>query len=158
MNLYQLTTDFDNYMNAETDEDLAAALAEITAAQIEKKAENYCQFFANLEGDIAKFKQEEQRINAARKALENKLTRAKEYMKSALYNNGLTKLTAGTFKISIVPTAGKLVITDEAKIPAKYKDVVTDVFIRNADVKNDIANGIVIEGAYIEEGTSLRIK
>lgn len=158
-NLYQLTTDFDRYMNAETDEETASALAEITAGEIEKKAENYCHFLANLESDIERFKAEEKRIADARKAMENKVSRVKEYMKDALLNANIDKITAGTFKVSISLTAGTLVIDNQSAIPAKFLTVIPEQYVpdKNA-IKAAIKNGEAVPGCHIEAGTSLRIK
>lgn len=158
MNLNQLTSDFDNYMNAETDEEMAAALADLTAGQIEQKVEAYCWFFADKKGDIAKFKAQEERIAAGRKAIENKVERAKEYMKAALLSASINKVSAGTFKVSISPTVGKLVIDDLAEVPEQYKTKVEVETIDSETLKTDIKGGLVVAGAHIEPGTSLRIK
>lgn len=158
MNLYQLTTDFNRYMDAETDEELASALADITAVQIQDKATHYCQFLTVIDGEIERFKAEEKRIAAARKAMENKVERVKEYMKSALEAADIYKLDAGTFKISVSPSQGKLVIDDASVIPAQYIDVITTVTPRNSDIKEAIKNGVDVPGAHIEPGTTLRIR
>ncbi len=158
MNIYQLTTDFDNYMNAETDEEIAMALAEITAGQIEKKAESFCKFLANVESDIEAYKAEEKRLSTNRKSLENKVARSKEFLKSALLAGNIDKLTAGVFKISVAKTAGSLVIENPDLVPNQYKDIVQTVVCRNADIKADLAAGIEVPGAFIQSGYSLRIK
>lgn len=158
MNIYQLATEFDNYLNAETDEELASALAEITAGQIEKKAESFCKFLANTEADIDAYKAEEKRLAANRKSLENKVARSKEFLKSALIAGNIDKITAGTFKISVAKTAGKLVIDDPELVPNQYKDIVTTVVLRNEDIKADLKAGIDVSGSHIEDGYSLRIK
>jgi len=158
MNLNQLTSDFDTYMNAETDEEMAAALAEITAGQIEQKVEAYCWFFADRKGDIAKFKEQEDRISAARKAIENKVERARDYMKTALLSANINKVAAGTFKVAISPTVGKLIIEDPATVPAQYKTKVETEIIDNDAIKTDIKGGVSVPGCRIEPGTALRIR
>ena len=159
MNLYQLTTDFDNYLNAETDEELAAALVEITAGQIEKKAENYCHFLANLESDIDRFKAEEKRIAGARKAMENKITRVKEYMKTALENADIMTVAAGTFKVSIQKNPAALHEVNRDICPAAYKIIIPETWqADNARIKAALVAGEVVPGYELTNGTSLRIR
>ena len=159
LTLYQLTTDFDQYMQSETDEEIASALAEITAGQIEAKAEGYCKFLAMVEGTVDHFKAEERRISTARKVLENKIERAREYMKEALINANIYKFTAGTFKITIAKNPESLVIDDPDTIPAQYLTYVPATTIPDkAAIKEAIKAGEVVAGAHTETGLSLRIK
>lgn len=159
LSLYKLSTDFEYYMQAEDDEEIANALAEITAGQIEVKAENWCHFLAMVEGEIEKYKAEEKRIAAARKVMENKIERSKEYIKEAMLNANIDKLSAGTFKLTVAKTAGKLVIDDPAVIPAQYLTYIpASTAPNNADIKEAIKAGELVAGAHIEAGSSLRIK
>ena len=98
-------------MQAEGDEEIANALAEITAGQIESKAENWCHFLAMVEGQVEQFKAEEKRIAAARKVMENKIERSREYIKEALIHANIDKLTAGRL------TAGDPALQCRARIP-----------------------------------------
>lgn len=156
-NLYQLTDDFNKLMECDEDE-TTNALIEISANEITVKAESYCKFLANLESDIEQFKAEEKRISGARKAMENKVERAKQYMKEALLNANIDKLTAGTFKISVSMTAGSLAIDDNDAIPAKFKTVVQTVTVDKNAIKEAIKAGENVPGAHIEANTSLRIR
>jgi hypothetical protein len=159
MNLYQMTTDFDRYMNAETDEDLAGALAEITAGEIEKKAENYCHFLANLDGDIERFKAEEKRISAIRKTMENKAARVKEYMKTALENANIQNIPAGTFKVSIQKNPPALHEIARDSCPAAYRIIIPETWQPDtARIKEALKNGEVVYGYELTTCTSLRIK
>lgn len=158
MNLYQLTDDFNKLMECDEDE-TTSALIEISAGEIEVKVESYCKFLANVESDIERFKAEEKRIASIRKAMENKVERAKQYMKEALLSANIDKLQAGTFKISVSLTAGSLVIDDEKKVPARYCTIIPEQHVPDkAAIKAAIKNGEPCEYAHIEAGTSLRIK
>lgn len=157
--LYNLTSDFAKLMECEGDEEITNALIEISAGEIEKKAESYCQFLASMEATAETFKAEEQRISSARKAIENKVKAVKDRMKECLLAANIDKLTAGTFKISVSLTAGSLVIDDEKSVPARYCTIIPEQHVPDkAAIKAAIKNGEPCTYAHIEAGTQLRIK
>lgn len=158
MNLYELTTDFKRLMEAEEEDEIANALVDITAGQIEDKVEAYCYFLANIEEEINGYKAQEKRIADARKVMENKAKRAKDGMKQSLWNADIQKIQAGTFKVSVSQTAGTTEIEDMEIIPPKYKTAVTTYIADKAAIKDAINNGETIPGAYIQKNLSLRIK
>lgn len=155
--LYQLTTDFDALMDA--DDDISSALANIVAGEIEAKAENVCKFLTVLETTAEQFKAEEKRIADARKALENKAARVRDYIKESLLNAGIDKVTAGTFKLSISLSGGSVAIDDPSSIPAKYLTIIPEQHIPDrVAIKAAIKGGENVPGAHIEAGYTLRIK
>ena len=159
MHLRELTADFTAYLNAETDEEMAAALADITAGQIQDKAENYCWFLRDLEGDIEKFKTEAKRITAAVKTMENKHARVKEYMKTALELAGINNLPAGTFKVGIQLNPPALSVVDETLCPDEYiVEIPATTAKDTARIKDDLKAGKDVPGYELTRGTSLRIR
>lgn len=155
--LYQLTTDFSNLM--ECDDDISNALADIVAGQIEHKAENVCKFLTVLETTAEQFRAEEKRISAARKALENKAERVKEYIKESMLNADIEKLSAGTFKLSVSLSPGSVSIDDIASIPARFLTVIPEQYQPDkAAIKTAIKAGEDVPGAHIEAGYTLRIR
>lgn len=155
--LYQLTTDFSDLM--ECDDDISNALADIVAGQIEHKAENVCKFLTVLETTAEQFRAEEKRISAARKALENKAERVKEYIKESMLNADIEKLSAGTFKLSVSLSPGSVSIDDIASIPARFLTVIPEQYQPDkAAIKAAIKAGEDVPGAHIEAGYTLRIR
>lgn len=155
--LYQLTTDFSNLM--ECDDDISSALADIVAGEIEHKAENVCKFLRVVETTAEQFKEEEKRISAARKALENKAERVKEYIKESMLNADIEKLSAGTFKLSVSLSPGSVAIDDIASIPARFLTVIPEQYQPDkAAIKAAIKAGEEVTGAHIEAGYTLRIR
>ena len=155
--LYQLTTDFSNLM--ECDDDISSALADIVAGQIEHKAENVCKFLTVLETTAEQFKAEEKRISSARKALENKAERVKEYIKESMLNADIEKLSAGTFKLSVSLSPGSVAIDDIASLPARFLTVIPEQYQPDkAAIKAAIKAGEDVPGAHIEAGYTLRIR
>lgn len=155
--LYQLTTDFSNLM--ECDDDISSALADIVAGQIEQKAENVCKFLTVLETTAEQFKAEEKRISTARKALENKAERVREYIKESMLNADIEKLSAGTFKLSVSLSGGSVVIDDPESIPPRFVTVIPEQYQPDkAAIKAAIKAGEDVTGAHIEAGYTLRIR
>lgn len=155
--LYQLTTDFSNLM--ECDDDISSALADIVAGQIEHKAENVCKLLTVLETTAEQFKSEEKRISTARKALENKAERVKEYIKESMLNADIEKLSAGTFNLSVSLSPGSVAIDDIASVPARFLTVIPEQYQPDkAAIKAAIKAGEDVPGAHIEAGYTLRIR
>lgn len=159
LTLYELTKDFDTYMNAETDEEMAAALADITAGQIEIKAESYCQFITSLEGFADTCKAEADRISKVAKAAKNKADRIKEHMKTCLESAGINTLPAGTFKINLQNNPPALKEIDRELCPASFKVVIPETWQPdNARIKEALKNGETVDGYELTVGKSLRIR
>jgi len=151
--LYNITDAMLALMESEeaTEEQIEAAFG-----QLQEKNNSICHFRADLKGEIEKFKTEEKRIADRRKVMENTVDRLESYVKESMQRLGIDELTAGTFKLKLSPTAGKLEIDDENAIPEQYR-IISVSFDRNA-IKERIKSGESVPGARIEAGTSLRIR
>jgi uncharacterized protein YyaL (SSP411 family) len=159
LSLYQLTTDFDAYMNAESEEEIANALADITAGQIESKASGYCQFLAELEGFADTCKAEADRIAKVAKVAKNKADRIKEHMKECLINADISKLSAGTFTVSVQNSPPSLHMIDEGQTPCEYMVVIPESYqIDKSAVKEALKNGKEVSGWELTVGKTLRIR
>lgn len=157
ISLYKLTEDFTALM--ESDDDISNELANIIAGEIETKAENICKFLTVLESTAEQFKAEEKRISEARKVLEHKAERTREYIKQALLSANIDKLTAGTFKISVGLSAGSIQIDNADLIPAKFMTIIPESYVPDKSrIKEAIKNKENVPGAHIESGFTLRIK
>lgn len=159
LTLYELSNDFQKYMDAETDEELAMALADLTAGQIEVKAESYCQFIASLDGFAEQCKAESQRISKVAKAAENKAARLKERMKDCLELANIDKLTAGTFKIALQKNPAALRELDKDLTPASYRVIIPETWEPDKSrIKDALKAGDEVAGYELSVGTSLRIR
>lgn len=159
LTLYQMSEDFTRYMEAETDEEIASALADITAGQIEVKVQSYCEFIASLDGFAEQCKTESDRIAKVAKTAANKAARIREHMKECMLIADINKLSAGTFTVSLAKNPGKLIIDDATVIPAQYLTYIPASTVpNNAEIKEALKAGEEVKGAHIETGTSLRIK
>lgn len=159
LSLYELSDDFKKYLEAETDEELAMALADLTAGQIEVKAESYCQFVKSLEGFTEQCNVEATRIRNAAKSAENKAKRLKERMKECFDLANIDKLTAGTFKVAIQNNPPSLKEIDKEQCPAGYRIIIPETWEADtARIKSDLKAGAEIAGYELSVGQSLRIR
>ena len=105
-------------------------------------------------------KTEEKRISEQRKALENKLTRFKEYVKECMEKGGFTKIETALGSLSIVKNPMSVEIINENEVPNEFKTEVVTTKIDKTAIKNHFKEtGEIPEGIKINtQNTSLRIK
>jgi len=159
--LYELTEMYQNISNLiEEDADnetLEKALDEITD-NIQMKAENMAKLIKSIEGNINALKDEEKRLQAKRKALENKVVNIKEYLENQLKAMGLKKVQGNLFTVSIQKNPQSVNILNEDLIPEKFKEVVTTTKIDRRELLLALKEGQEIEGVEIKQTESLRIR
>lgn len=160
-NLYQITNAFPQLMaNDEISEEDKAKIKEELTLLLQQKSQNTIGYAKNIELTIEAMKNEEKRISEQRKALENRMSKFKEYVKECMEQNGFTKIetTLGTLTIAKNPISVEIVNEDE--IPSEYKqEVVTTKVDKKAISDNFKATGEIIPGVKINtQNTSLRIK
>lgn len=159
--LYELTEMYQNISNLiEEDADnetLEKALDEITD-NIQMKAENMAKLIKSIEGNINALKDEEKRLQAKRKALENKVVSIKRYLEEQLKVMGLSKVQGNLFTVSIQKNPQSVNILNEDLIPEQFKEVVTTTKIDRKELLAALKEGQEIEGAEIKQTESLRIR
>ena len=151
--LYDITTNMLELLELEeiSDEQIEAAFG-----ALQGKSNSIAAFRADLKGEGEKFKNEEKRIATRRKAMENVVDRLENYIRNSMERLELSSLDAGTFRITLSPSAVRLEITDENAIPEQYR-IITTSYDRDA-IKRAIKDGESVPGCEIEAGTTLRIR
>ena len=161
LSLYEITNAFPALMESEeiTEEDKNKIEAELTML-LQQKSQNIIGYTKNIELTINAMKEEEDRMSSNRKALENKLTRFKQYVKECMENNGITKITTGLGTLSIAKSPASVEIINEDEVPAEFKQKIVTVKIDKTKIKNNFKEtGEIPEGVnIITTNTSLRIK
>jgi hypothetical protein len=163
-NLYELMGDFEALQSAMdnegvSDEELTTLLDAVDEAKgsLRDKLDNICRLLRNVDGDVDKFKNEERRIGARRKAMENKKERVREWVKSTMDVLAVDKMKTDIFEVSIVAGAERVIVVDEEKVPEEYLRVKTTVDI--AKVKQAYKqDGEIVPGCDIVAVPSLRIR
>ena len=93
-----------------------------------------------------------------RKALENRATALKEYLKNNMESTGIVKIECPFFKLSIAKNPAALDLFDTSAIPDEYKRTETVTTIDKAAIKKAITAGKQVMGARVISGTRLVIK
>lgn len=163
-NIYELTGSFQTLWNlmeeGVLEDDILQEVFENTTEELAIKLEGYCKFIKNLESDIAGLKEEEKRLSARRKTMENTVERAKEAMKVAMNTAGEKKMPCGTFTVSVQANPPSCVIDCSiSEIPGRYlipQEPKIDKKQMLEDLKSEDSS---LQGvAHIEQGESLRIR
>jgi hypothetical protein len=156
--LYEMThiahTLYELFENEEIDEKTLQDTLE--GIGIEGKLEDYCKVIRQFEADAFTYKTEKLRLAEKQKRAENSVERLKNAIITYLSVCGKTKEKAGSFNIGLRKNAS-VVIDDLLKIDDSYLRYSAPEPNKDA-IKRAIKDGIVIEGAHIEENYSVNIK
>ena len=154
--LYELTDQLkaiddilDNSTDAETSEILESAKEEILAA-IDNKCEHILAYQSDLKAKIEQLKQEELRIHAKKKVLENRVEYLRQMLIWYMKTNNKTKMSCGTYDLTLGESAGKVVLdVPEEQIPAYLKRVTYTVD------KTALKNTMINDCLYVADGDDL---
>lgn len=161
LSLYQITNAFPALMENEeiTEENKKQIIEELTVL-LQQKSQNIIGYVRNNELTIEAMKVEEKRLSDMRKALENKNSKFKEYVKECMENSGLIKIDTALGSLSIAKSPISVEIENEDEIPSEFKqEVVTVKVDKKAIADNFKSTGEIPSGVIIHtDNTNLRIK
>lgn len=155
MKLYEITEAYVSLEENYDGENLKEMLDSIKD-EFNLKAENIVKVIKNLDGDIEALKNEEKRLADKRRSLEKQKEDLKEYLFYNMQATNSKKIKAGIFDINIQKNPQSIKIIDEAIIPEKYK--IASYRLDKQALKNDLKDGVEIEGASLEQKEGLRIR
>lgn len=162
--LYQLTDQYRSLEEAAYNDELdydefERLLLEING-EIEDKVDGYCKVIASIKADAAALKEEETRIAARRKDLENRIQTLRTALSVAMDAQGRDKIKTPLFTVYHV-NHKKLEITDLDAVPDEYikphKRAETDVD-KKALSAYILETGEILPYARMEVGRSLNIR
>ena len=156
----QYLQDIQKLQNMDLDEQTFADTLESLSGDLEVKATNVAMFVRNLEASAESIKAAEKQMAERRKAIEAKAERIRNYLKDNMARTGITKIDCPYFALSLrnSPPAVEVINADE--IPAQYFDIPeppAPVLNKNR-LKDDLKNGVIVEGARLTQGSYLQIK
>jgi len=156
----QYLQDLQKLQDMDLDEQTFADTLESLSGDLEVKATNVAMFVRNLEANAESIKAAEKQMAERRKAIESKAERIRNYLKNNMARTGITKIDCPYFALSLrnSPPAVEVINADE--IPAQYFDIPeppAPVLNKNR-LKDDLKNGVIVEGARLTQGSYLQIK
>lgn len=160
--LYQITDRYELALREMVDMDIPAEAIADTLEGIEgevtEKGRNVAAFFQNLEAEAMAMKIAEERIKARRQAIENKVARMKDYLKTNMERCGITEISCPEFVVRIRKNPPRVVVDSENDIPPEF---VREKVIKEIDKRalgDALKDGLDIDAAHLEVGTRLEVR
>lgn len=163
MHLYELTNNYQKVMDMLEDdevnvESIKDTLESIECA-IEVKTHNTVALVKTLDMYSKGIDEEINRLQAKKKAMDNKRESLKSYLFGQLELAKLTEVKTKLFSIKQQNSKPSVIIENEKLIPSKYQTVIPKSFtIRKDDIAADLKAGIKVRGAKLQENKSWRIR
>lgn len=167
MNNLALYTIADQYLadvrkleEMELDDQTFADTLESISGDLEIKATNVAMFVRNLESSADAIKQAEKQMADRRKALEAKAERIKSYLLDNMLRTGISKIDTPYFSLSVRKNPPAVEVLNMDAIPDEYLDIppMPQPVLNKNRLKDDLKNGVIVEGARLTAGHSLLIK
>lgn len=164
MKLYELTEQYkdlqDMAYDPDVDERTLRDTMEAVWGEIEEKADGYAKIILGMKSDIEALKEEEDRLSARRKRLEDRSKWLKENLMANMQEIGKTKFKTTLFSFSIQKNGGKepLVIDGNIDdIPGKF--LVPQPPVVNGDAIRELLAEKQVDWAHLEpRGVHLGIR
>lgn len=162
--LYELAAEYreaaERLQSLELDEQTIADTLEGLSGEIEVKATNVAFMARNMESLAEQIKAAEQAMSARRKAIENRASSLREYLRINMERCNISKIESPQFRISIKQNPASVMIDDERQLPVE--------FMRQPEppppapdkkaIKAAIESGIAVPGAWLTKTTRVEIK
>jgi len=164
LSLYQLSSTYLEALDNLTDPEMDLPIEAVTdtleglSGEMEEKAINVAKFMRNIEATANAIKEAETAMAKRRKALENRASWMKDYLKGSMEHTGITKIECPYFKLSIQKNPAAVNIINEDTIPDKFKEQVISWKVDKTAIKKAIQSGKTIPGAKLLNGTRLAIR
>lgn len=154
--LYNLTTAMLELLDSE---DVTESSIEKAFGDIQSKDLKICHFRADMKGEIEKFKAEEKRIAAKRKAMENLVDRLELYVQTSMERLEVDSIKAGTFNISLNNNPPAVEVIDESIVPARFFTIIPETKqLDKKRVAETLKKGESVNGCQLKTGKHVRIR
>lgn len=160
-NLYDLVGQYDQLMDMLYDPDLDETCLldtmEAIEGEIEVKAQNYCKIISMMESNSKGLDDEIKRLQAKKKAIDNRTKWLKNRLYIAMKELGIPKIKTDLYTISIQKNGGVKPVVLTGEVPDNFKKVIYEDDMTK--VREALNDGIQLEFAHFgERGESLRIR
>lgn len=161
MKLYELTNELlvlqSQLEDGELDQSAEEYLDSLTLA-VSTKVEGICQFLKNLGADVDAFEAEIRRLSGRKNVKLNAIKRLKRYMLGQLQLQGIGRLKAGLFDVSVRKNPVSYGYEGDAKdLPEQFRIDSTISRVNLDAVKEAYAAGSLPDGFSVNQDSHLRI-
>lgn len=128
-------------------------------SKVEDKAIAIGCFIKNLESEQLAIDMAIKNMTQRKKNLDNKISYIKDYLKINMEKCGILEISSSPyFKIKLKVCPISVNITDEDKIPDEYKKYKEVISIDKIKLKEDLKQGLYVNGAELHQNLRLEIK
>lgn len=124
--------------------------------KIPAKVDAYQYFLKKLDNDIKTMDDQVKFYQTGKKALKNLQDRIKERLLYIVQSRPDKKLEGESVILGVAKNPPKLEITDENLIPDAYKIIVQETKIDNEKIKEDLKQGLPINGTELTQSERLK--
>lgn len=168
MNLYQITTDIQERMDAlqarlddgdrpTADDGEVQAILGLIDGDLTDKLSQYRFVMLNLNAQKDAYKAEIDRLSKRKQSIDNELNRIKKAVLLAMQTSGQSKFEFATGKIWRQKSAPSVHLSIEPdRLPPEYQRI--EISARTDDIKKALQADVQIDGAVLVQGEHLRIK
>ena len=160
MNLYTLTTEAQMIASLLETEELTPELESmliINQQELSEKSIYFSKEIFNRESNINQRNLEIQRLKEANEKDQRVVDRKKQAIKNAMLSAGIDKIESSLFKLSLRRSESVEVISID-QLPESLTVVKKTVSADKMKIKEQIKNGVHVEGAVLVENFNLTIK
>ena len=129
----------------------------INQQELSEKSINYAKVIRNKEADSDAIENEIKRLKAIKEANDRVIDRMKEAVRNAMLSAGIDKIESSLFKLSLRRSESVEVISID-QLPESLTVVKKTVSADKLKIKEQIKNGVHVEGAVLVENFNLTIK
>lgn len=130
--------------------------AEDITQQMAVKVDNYHSTMAFWDAASTYFRDEAKKFQQAAKTLDNLNDSLKDRLKATMIANNKFELTGNKRKYNLIKSPPSMVIDTNANIPTKYYTERITLELDKEQLKNDLKNGLEIDGVRLEYGFTLK--
>ena len=140
-----------------SDEETNKLLDELANQEVEK-IDNIAYAFNHADAEIAFLKEQERRIADRRRAIQNNNERFREYIKNVFIFNKIEKIKGKVHTLSLRKSKRVIIDCEPEELSATYVNEITTWQPDKKLIKEHLKDGVAVEGAHIEENTTLNIR
>jgi carboxylesterase type B len=164
ISLYQIAADHrrmvESLLATDNDEQTIADTIEAESFPLEVKAQNVAYAIRTLEANAAAIKEAEKQMAERRKAMENRATHIKEYLKTCMEIAGVTKMECPHFALTIRSNPPSVEVYEPSLVPTQFMKTPEPPppAPDKTAIKDAIKAGEEVPGAQLVQGKRLEIR
>lgn len=163
MNLYQISTEYQDILSNLYDEDGVINETELDRLEkneiaMEKKAIAIASFIKNMDAERTAIDNAKKAMADREKSYKRKIESLEGYLLTNMQHRGIDKVTCPYFEIKVKKCPLSVNIVDETLLPIEYKRTKVEVSPDKIKMLQEMKVGVIIPGANLHQNVKLEIK